>query len=250
MERRKFLTGTALATVTGAASGGENRLFGAPNSLVAATQDAVNVLTPHLLKLHLNLADVPASEHENWLAFTQIANDIIADPGSAKRFQADPESYLTAAGFKNVNVDVNSHQIQFVTALADPKLREAAREGDAAAFLNALQNRGLVPKRVPYCDELVCVQAYVVVYVFVAAAVLAVALAYGVPAENQTAFSQLALLSGGKPFARDVIKEINTHRVDDFIQAINDGRVEVPLGQFSKEEFIASIRVGMAKHFP
>lgn len=263
MDRRKFLTasGTALAGVSASALGRGNRLFGVPNSLTGTAADSVvphTVYEPHLLKLHLSIAGVPASNNENYEAFAQVADDIIANPVTANAFKTDPESYLAAAGFKNIAIDRDSYQFKLVTALADPVLRTAARSGDTVTFLNSLQAQGFINPDLlpPPCSSRSCVSSIVEVrsYAFVIAAVVLIVAAAAfavVDAEpaSQAAVEQMALISGGKSFAKDVVKQIAENRVNDVIQAIDDGRVQVPVG-LSKDEAIASIRATLAAHFP
>jgi hypothetical protein len=262
MDRRKFLTasGTALAGVSAAALGSGNRLFGVPNSVTGTAADSIphSVYEPHLLKLHLAIAGVPASNNENYEAFAQVADDIITNPVTANAFTADPVSYLAAAGFKNIDVDKNSYQFKLVTALANPVLRNAARSGDTVSFLNSLQAQGFVSPDLlpPPCSSRSCTSTIVevrsVAFVIAAVVLIVAAAAFAVvdadPA-SQSAVEQMALISGGKSFARDVVKQIAGMRADDLIQAINEGRVQIPAG-LSKDETIASIKTTLAAHFP
>lgn len=264
MDRRKFLTasGTALAGVSAAALGSGNRLFGIPNSLTEATADSVphSVYEPHLLKLHLGIAGVPASNNETYESFAQVADDIIANPVAANAFTDDPVSYLAAAGFKNVTINKDSYQFRLVTALANPMLRSAARSGDTVAFLNSLQDQGLLNLQSVSpdinCPSNQCVHTIVevrsVAFIIAAVVLIVTAAAFAVidaePA-SQSAVEQMALISGGKSFAKDVVKQIAERRAEDVIQAINDGRVQVPVGM-SKDETIASIKTTLAVHFP
>jgi hypothetical protein len=90
--------------------------------------------------------------------------------------------------------------------------------------------------------------AFVIAAVVLIVAAAAFAVVDADPA-SQSAVEQMALISGGKSFARDVVKQIAGMRADDLIQAINEGRVQIPAG-FSKDETIATIKTTMAPHYP
>ncbi len=251
MNRRKFLQGSG-ATFVSIAALQRQRLFGKPESVEPKPSAA-----SHFLKLHLRQAGFPDQSFDRFGALSQLASDVMADPGSAAAFIRDPSAYLAAAGFANVQVDHASREFRLVLALADPAVRAAAVSRDPIAFLNAIRLLGFDTGDLQILSGqfrsqgstavLVVSVAVVAVVVAIVAILVEVTIEEEVQAASETA--QLAAALGGKPFAVDVVKAVARNRADAVIRGIESGQIPLPPA-VSKQEVIKQIESALARHTP
>lgn len=253
MDRRKFLQGSG-ATFVSIAALQRQRLFGKPDSVEPKPSAA-----SHFLKLHLRQAGFPDQSFDRFGALSQLASDVMADPGSAAAFIRDPSGYLAAAGFANVQVDHASREFRLVLALADPAVRAAAVSRDPIAFLNAIRLLGFDTGDLQILSGqfrsqgstavLVVSVAVVAVVVAIVAILVEVTIEEEVQGEAASETAQLAAALGGKPFAVDVVKAVARNRADAVIRGIESGQIPLP-PTVSKQEVIKQIESALARHTP
>jgi hypothetical protein len=77
------------------------------------------------------------------IALEKLAIDIFSDSASARAFATNPQEYLAQAGFREVTLDLNSLEIRLAMAMGDPKVRQAAAQGDTVGFVRAVMDQGL-----------------------------------------------------------------------------------------------------------
>jgi hypothetical protein len=113
----------------------ESRLYGVPESLKPRDTE------PERLELFID-----EDEFKERLEKMQSAvQRVFSDPEAAAAFQKDPRAFMTEAGLPEAGVHWDSLEVSYGRALGDEQLRELARAGDAAGFVNRLQVIGVLP---------------------------------------------------------------------------------------------------------
>ena len=255
MDRRRFLTQSSLAGagLIGITGANQNRLYGLPASSLEITE-SVNVVVPHLFRLHLAIAGLRIEYADCCAAVSRLAVDILQDPSSAENFVNDPDGYLEQAGFVGSSLNTNTPEFRIALALASPEVRQAAIAGDPVAFLNALGSTQakagnpdvLPPPGFVNINALVNITAVlnVVAGLNVGAAINAAVLSAAVVVllvvtitivaasspVNGTPEVTVASVLGGKQFAHDVTRTQARREIDALIAAIQNGSWQLPEG--------------------
>jgi len=79
------------------------------------------------------------------LAIEKLVLDIFNDSQAARAFAVNPDGYMRRYGFNNLNLDLNSQEVKVAMAIGDPVARQAAKNGDVNAFIDAVLAQGLNP---------------------------------------------------------------------------------------------------------
>ena len=121
MDRRRFLTQSSLAGagLIGITGANQNRLYGLPASSLEITE-SVNVVVPHLFRLHLAIAGLRIEYADCCAAVSRLAVDILQDPSSAENFVNDPDGYLEQAGFVGSSFNINTPEFRIALIWSDP----------------------------------------------------------------------------------------------------------------------------------
>jgi len=151
MKRRSFIrkgaagltylaVGAGRGRESGAGKGkGERRLYGMPDSVRRTTPAERN-----LVRYSLARSDLPPAVWDDVVALSVLARDVLENPEVAQAFSRGPGRYLAAIGIDEVALDPKTIEVRLALALGDPAIRRALEQDDPAAFLQALEERGLL----------------------------------------------------------------------------------------------------------
>ncbi len=150
MKRRTFIQRSSLglgALVAGAGGAGKlfksdndrPRIYGIPDSVRFRTQQELD-----LTRYSLSRTDIPPEVWEDALAVGLLAQDVFDHPEVAQAFSRNPRGYLKRIGVDSVTLDPGTIEVKVALALGDPQIRAAVERNDPAAFLRAIEDRGLL----------------------------------------------------------------------------------------------------------
>ena len=150
MKRRTFIKRGSIglgAAVVGA--GGAGRLFhpGDGKRRVYGIPDSVKRRTPlerNLVRYSLARTDLPPGTWDDLVALSLLAQDVFDHPEVAQAFARNPQGYLRTIGLDEVALDPRATEVKVALALGDPDVRAAIQNDDPRAFLQVIENRGLL----------------------------------------------------------------------------------------------------------
>lgn len=150
MKRRTFIKRSSIglgAMVAGAggagdllqAADGKRRVYGIPDSVRRRTP-----LERNLARYSIARTDLPPGTWDDVVALGLLAQDVFERPEVARALARDPHGYLRTIGLEEVALDPQAIEVKVALALGDPDVRAAIEADDPRAFLQAIENRGLL----------------------------------------------------------------------------------------------------------
>jgi len=114
------------------------RLWGAPDP-VDFKKTNIGRALESAAKIHFR----KRRDIDRLLALEKLAIDVFSDSASARAFATNPKAYMAQAGLPKVELDLNSAEVRLAMAMGDPKVRQAAAQGDTVGFVRAVMDQGL-----------------------------------------------------------------------------------------------------------
>jgi hypothetical protein len=150
MKRRTFIKRGSIglgAAVVGAGGAGrllhpgdgKRRVYGIPDSVKRRTP-----LERNLVRYSLARTDLPPGTWDDLVALSLLAQDVFDHPEVAQAFARNPQGYLRTIGLDEVALDPKATEVKVALALGDPEVRAAILNDDPRAFLQVIENRGLL----------------------------------------------------------------------------------------------------------
>ena len=114
-------------------------MYGIPDSVKRRTP-----LERNLVRYSLARTDLPPGTWDDLVALSLLAQDVFDHPEVAQAFARNPQGYLRTIGLDEVALDPKATEVKVALALGDPEVRAAIQTDDPRAFLQAIENRGLL----------------------------------------------------------------------------------------------------------